>query len=114
MIVYEIMSRQMPFTDLTEYISRREEQLLPEQLKDTSLIQQLEASGFKIEEGKVIKEEFQTQRIKTAIVSENLRPTISEKWPKFFQSRRRECWNSNPEKRPSWVDIIANLKEQFN
>ncbi|KAL4506717.1 hypothetical protein ABPG72_000288 [Tetrahymena utriculariae] len=44
------------------------------------------------------------------VYSENLRPVIPPTTPKFFQSLIQQCWDANPDNRPSFKEIIKYLE----
>ena len=116
-----------------EYLSRREEKLTAEQIKDAILMQSLKAKGWFVQNQVAIFEEWKEQvsfffawlakknllppdfsslqEIKTAIVEAGLRPTIPPTCPEKPASLIRQCWSHEPEKRPTMAHILSVLKE---
>lgn len=56
-VVYEIMSRILPFTEFDEFLQKTEQPLTEEQLNNSELIRQLEGAGFEIRGTKAVREE---------------------------------------------------------
>ncbi|KAL4459784.1 hypothetical protein ABPG74_003310 [Tetrahymena malaccensis] len=44
------------------------------------------------------------------VFSENLRPIIPPSTPKFFSSLIQQCWEANPDNRPSFKEIVKYLE----
>src|ERR1043166_4432180 len=47
-------------------------------------------------------------------ICENFRPPIIENAPKGYAELMQECWDANPEKRPTAIDIHNELKNMIN
>jgi hypothetical protein len=114
MVLYEALARKLPFIDFTEFIVRTENTLVEDQLNDSNLLKELEASGYSIEGDKIVREEFQAHRIKIAIINDQLRPALWDKWPKPLTQLIRDCWQNDPDKRPSFTQIIDTCNDFFN
>ena len=52
---------------------------------------------------------FQGMKLKSAIIYENLRPTIPERTPAAFSALIRSCWSGNPDLRPTTQQILQTL-----
>jgi hypothetical protein len=57
-VLSELASGQMPFSDRVEFIQREESFLSDEQLRDLAFLGQMRKEGYLVENGKAIKEVF--------------------------------------------------------
>ena len=65
MVLWEIITGQLPFTEFSQFINRYEEIMSDSEINDPSSIKAL---GYRIEGNKKIREEFLVTRIKAAII----------------------------------------------
>lgn len=110
-VFWEILSRQIPFSEFTEYITEKSEILTQEQLLDEELLESISSFGWSIE-GNVVKlRTYQKEKFLDAIANNNLRPTISDTVPIAIKVLIQRAWHHDPEKRPS-MNKIVNLLEK--
>jgi len=103
-VVYEVMSRVLPFTEFDEFLQKTEQQLTEEQLNNIDLLKQLEGAGFEIRGTKAVREEFLVHKIRTAILN-GLRPSMPPSTPSFVTQLVRLCWSAVPQDRPPFSEI---------
>eukprot|EP00028_Trichosphaerium_sp_Am-I-7-wt_P014393 CAMPEP_0168509328 /NCGR_PEP_ID=MMETSP0405-20121227/703_1 /TAXON_ID=498012 /ORGANISM="Trichosphaerium sp, Strain Am-I-7 wt" /LENGTH=581 /DNA_ID=CAMNT_0008526751 /DNA_START=34 /DNA_END=1780 /DNA_ORIENTATION=- len=109
-LMWEVVSRDYPFGEHVEYLLRREEVLSPEQLADEDLLESLSKQGWILEGDTAVFEEWKMQEVKTAIITDNLRPTIPQTCPSEIETLIRECWVGEPEQRPLMSKVLEGLK----
>jgi len=110
MVFYEIFARCQPFTERTEYIITTVKILNEEEMKQINF---LASQGYVIDGNKATLETFQTQSIKTDIISNNLRPTIPTSWNIEIIGLITQCWDRDPKQRPNTETIVkffSNIK----
>ncbi len=49
-------------------------------------------------------------QVSVQVYSKGLRPNIPEYCPKEYAQLIRECWDTDPTKRPSFQDIVKRLE----
>uniref|UniRef100_A0A6B2L098 Protein kinase domain-containing protein n=1 Tax=Arcella intermedia TaxID=1963864 RepID=A0A6B2L098_9EUKA len=109
-VMSEIASRVLPFSQYKEYLDIETISLPEEQLSDDSVIETLRNSGYNIVGNSATKEVYKVQLIKNAIITENLRPTLPTDCPVIFADVIEDCWHKNPFERISLEDCIEDLK----
>eukprot|EP01130_Rhizamoeba_saxonica_P014259 TRINITY_DN6214_c0_g2_i1.p1 TRINITY_DN6214_c0_g2~~TRINITY_DN6214_c0_g2_i1.p1 ORF type:complete len:1284 (-),score=293.69 TRINITY_DN6214_c0_g2_i1:50-3901(-) len=114
MVLWELASREVPFSEYEEYITKRSEVLSDVQLSDPHFISSLESQGFYIEGDSAIQELYQEHEVKNAIINEDLRPTIPEDTPSAIASLIRDCWQKGSKLRPSLDEIILRIGNIMN
>ena len=57
------------------------------------------------------RQTYKLVEIKRAIIEDNLRPTIPDDTPENFASLIKKCWDKDPCKRPTTLEIIEELKK---
>lgn len=58
MTTWEIVTSKIPFSEFSEYLDRREENLSDEQLNDEELLKSLSSNGYEIIGSKAVKESY--------------------------------------------------------
>ena len=64
-----MVTHELPFVEYTDYIKVRKQELTPEEQDDPELLNRMEEEGWMIKNGFRIKEEFDVQQIKDAIIN---------------------------------------------
>lgn len=59
---------------------------------------------------KIYSEFTNSNEIKTHILTNHLRPIIRTPIPKAYHNLIERCWDENPSKRPSFEEIITELR----
>eukprot|EP01130_Rhizamoeba_saxonica_P016297 TRINITY_DN7505_c0_g1_i1.p1 TRINITY_DN7505_c0_g1~~TRINITY_DN7505_c0_g1_i1.p1 ORF type:complete len:1687 (-),score=329.77 TRINITY_DN7505_c0_g1_i1:29-5089(-) len=110
-IVYEVFSRLLPFSEYTEYLITKTEDLTEEQLNDESLMKIFENGGWiiDVENSMAICEEWNVIKVKDEIIERGLRPTIPKDIPEQLAEIMRRCWLQNPRERPNLPDVVEQL-----
>jgi len=83
-------------------------------LSSNEVITQLKSNGFEIVGSTAVKEQYNVQSIKEAIITENIRPTIPDKIPKFFELVIEKCWSKDPARRLKLDNILEIFREKIN
>eukprot|EP01125_Pyxidicula_operculata_P013090 TRINITY_DN4334_c0_g1_i1.p1 TRINITY_DN4334_c0_g1~~TRINITY_DN4334_c0_g1_i1.p1 ORF type:complete len:1370 (-),score=387.10 TRINITY_DN4334_c0_g1_i1:146-4255(-) len=109
-VLNEIVSREIPFSDYNQYIETSSEALSDEQLSNKELINKLTQSGYVIVGKSAVKEQYKVHEIKSAILEHDLRPTMPESCPARIADLITECWQKNPADRLTIDQIITELE----
>jgi len=115
-VLWELSSRTIPFSEFQQFITIEQNTLTPQQLSNKELLSGLESNGYVVSltEGTARKESYKVQQIKTAIVEGNLRPTIPKDTPKFISAIIEQCWQKNKSQRPTLLKIQQELKTRLD
>lgn len=110
-VFYEIVSRNLPFTEFQQYI-----QIINEwtefqcQVCPKGSCSNLPTCKFVPVQVTGRREEFKKQLIITAITENNLRPTVPKSCPASWRNLIEQLWHPNPKQRPSFKSAVAYLK----
>lgn len=112
-VFYEILTRQIPFSEYTDLITTTKKQLSCEQVNDSKLIEAIVENGWIIEGSNAYLQTFQTSTFIEKITNENLRPTIPSDIPNSIKDLIQRCWRHEPDQRPSIGQIVEVLTEMY-
>ena len=109
MICYEVWERQACFSEYKEFLLAREgTPTLSKSSEDSSFLQSSDGvSSLKKSSGK-FEVFFKDVNLKDAIEKHDLRPTLSDDC--FIKLLVERCWRREPSERPSFVEVVENLK----
>lgn len=113
MIVWELLTRQTPFSEFDEYFTTREQILSPSELADASKLANYREMGYTIEGNKIVLQEFRKQDVIDAIVSRNLRPSIPKDTPAVVKDLVAACWGPVINSRPDFSTIVRILERHL-
>lgn len=113
MIVWELLTRQTPFSEFDEYFTTREQTLSPAELADASKLANYRDMGYTIEGNKIVLQEFRKQDVIDAIVSRNLRPTIPKDTPALVKDLITTSWGPVINSRPDFSTIVRMLERHL-
>lgn len=113
MIVWELLTRQTPFSEFDEYFTTREQTLSPAELADASKLANYRDMGYTIEGNKIVLQEFRKQDVIDAIVSRNLRPTIPKDTPALVKELITTSWGPVINSRPDFSTIVRMLERHL-
>jgi serine/threonine protein kinase len=88
----------------------------PEQLEKKNYSEKADVYSFGIYLHELLSRQhpFAEYRIKKELMErkiiDGLRPTINDKWPPAYCKLIADCWVKEPEKRPSFNEIVERLK----
>jgi serine/threonine protein kinase len=114
-ILYEIYSGKDPFGEYfhdPRYVQSTERRKLsPEELGNAEAVRQWRELGWTIrsEDAMLIERTWNVHKIKEAIIREGLRPTPPNNIPAAIREVMLKCWEANPDKRPSFNQILDIL-----
>jgi len=117
-----LSTHRLPFSDNTEYIVKREFFHTKEEIDEKpQLLSQYKQGGYQITIDPLsgamaaIREDFQEQTIKRAILEKNLRPIFSSvsDCPKFLKELIKQCWRQTPDQRPTMDTIVQILEGEY-
>ena len=111
-VFYEIVSRNLPFTEFREYIQVMTEwvDFKCETCGFDSVCQKLPTCKFVQVKVQGNREEFKKQSIIKAITNENLRPTVPSSCNSSIIALIQQAWDPLPSKRPPMTAIVSYLK----
>lgn len=113
MIVWELLTRQTPFSEFEEYFTTREQTLSPAELADTLKLANYRDMGYTIEGNKIVLQEFRKQDVIDAIVTRNLRPTIPKETPAIVKELVSASWGPVINSRPDFPTIVRMLERHL-
>ena len=64
--------------------------------------------------GEVPFEDMTPVQVAYAVVNKNLRPPIPSDCPTPLRNLMEQCWTANPDRRPSFFQIVHSLKDLEN
>jgi hypothetical protein len=112
----EIVTRQLPYSNYSEFVLRQEHPLTDDQIADKILVERLKTDGMTVDLEKkiVVSEVWQEQSIKAAIRDSNLRPLLPVGLEKKIKRTVELAWDFNPRARPPMSDIVRTLEEHIS
>eukprot|EP01126_Amoeba_proteus_P053703 TRINITY_DN6562_c0_g3_i1.p1 TRINITY_DN6562_c0_g3~~TRINITY_DN6562_c0_g3_i1.p1 ORF type:complete len:581 (-),score=131.82 TRINITY_DN6562_c0_g3_i1:36-1778(-) len=115
MVLYEIFTRTLPYTEDKEFILETEFKLSESELSDKDFLNAMEKQGIIVycEQAKAIKQEFQIQRAKAAI-TQGHRPHLSTPIPHQWKVLMLDCWNCVTYLRPNFFVVLERINQIFS
>jgi len=110
MVLWELASRQLPYAEFQEYISKVSKPLTREQVSDNVLLETLRGDGFDIVGLNAVKELFKVHEIKAAILERDLRPTLPSNCLPEIVEIIQQCWSKDPMERPALDDLLETFE----
>eukprot|EP01128_Nolandella_sp_AFSM9_P000299 TRINITY_DN10467_c0_g1_i1.p1 TRINITY_DN10467_c0_g1~~TRINITY_DN10467_c0_g1_i1.p1 ORF type:complete len:1225 (+),score=245.26 TRINITY_DN10467_c0_g1_i1:162-3677(+) len=112
----ELFTRQHPYSNYDQYVQKQRQSLSPKQMEDEDFLSQLEEEGVTIDRvaGEVVSEIWLEQKIKSAILEEDLRPLLPVTLDPDIRELIESAWAPKPSEIPTMAEITAQLDAKLN
>eukprot|EP01129_Flabellula_baltica_P009160 TRINITY_DN3697_c0_g1_i2.p1 TRINITY_DN3697_c0_g1~~TRINITY_DN3697_c0_g1_i2.p1 ORF type:complete len:1262 (+),score=287.03 TRINITY_DN3697_c0_g1_i2:42-3827(+) len=114
MVFWEILTRDIPYSEFEQFINTRSFTLSQEELADTELVSSLSSQGYTINGSEVIQEVYKEHDIKEEIVKKHLRPTLPPIGDQMIRILIEKCWSPVPSERPTVQEAIDLITQAIS
>lgn len=109
-VIYEIYTRVLPFSDVPEFLVMKEQLLTPEQLAMPDRVEALVQQGFTITGNRAVLMEFDVLHAKECVMELGYLPNVTQLDPSL-QELLQQCWKFLPEERPTAEALMGEIQK---